>query len=349
MTRPTPARTDHENMTEPDRSRIAVLGAGSWGTALAALLAANGAEVCLWARDCEQAAVIDREHRNPRYLPGVALPNTLSASCDLAQVVAGADQVWLVLPTKILGGFLVEHAAMLPRSAVYVTASKGFEPGTGRRIDELVTAVLGDVAFAVVSGPTFAIEIAHARPAALVVGSRDQGVAESVAAALRNDHIRCYPSSDVVGIELAGGLKNVLAIAAGVSDGFGFGANTRAALITRGLAEIMRLGEAMGAQAETFIGLAGLGDLVLTCTDDHSRNRQFGLRLARGESVDAAVAAIGQAVEGISAAREGYRLAQAYGQELPITESVYRVLYEGLPAREAVVELLTREPRPSES
>ncbi|MCL7744936.1 NAD(P)-dependent glycerol-3-phosphate dehydrogenase [Guyparkeria hydrothermalis] len=330
-------------MTEAERTRIAVLGAGSWGTALAALLAANGASVRLWARDCDQAATIDREHQNPRYLPGVNLPDSLDAGCDLAAAVEGADQVWLVLPTKILGDFLAEHREVLPRSAVYVTASKGFEPGTGRRIDELVADALGDVSFAVVSGPTFAIEVAHGRPAALAVGSRDRAVAETVAVGLRNDRVRCYPSSDVVGIELAGGLKNVLAIAAGVSDGFGFGANARAALITRGLAEIMRLGEAMGARAETFFGLAGLGDLVLTCTDDHSRNRQFGLRLARGESVDAAVAAIGQAVEGISAAREGHRLAQASGQELPITECVYRVLYEGLPAREAVSELLSRE------
>lgn len=330
-------------MTEVDRKRIAVLGAGSWGTALAGLLAANGVSVRLWARDCEQAATIDREHQNPRYLPGVNLPETLHAGCDLAAAVDGAEQVWLVLPTKILGEFLAEHREALPRSAVYVTASKGFEPGTGRRIDELVADALGDVAFAVVSGPTFAIEVAHGRPAALAVGSRDRAVAEGVAEELRNDHIRCYPSSDVIGIELAGGLKNVLAIAAGVSDGFGFGANARAALITRGLAEIMRLGEAIGARAETFFGLAGLGDLVLTCTDDHSRNRQFGLRLARGETVDQAVAAIGQAVEGISAAREGHRLAQAHGEELPITECVYRVLYEGLPAREAVGELLARE------
>lgn len=335
-------------MSEAECKRIAVLGAGSWGTALGALLAANGSEVRLWARDCEQAAAIERQHQNPRYLPGVDLPETLTAGCDLAEAVEGVDQVWLVLPTKILGEFLAEHRGVLPRSAIYVTASKGFEPGTGRRIDQLVDDALGDVAFAVVSGPTFAIEVAHGRPAALAVGSRDRAVAETVAGCLRNDHVRCYPSSDVVGIELAGGLKNVLAIAAGVSDGFGFGANARAALITRGLAEIMRLGEAMGARPETFFGLAGLGDLVLTCTDDHSRNRQFGLRLARGESVDAAVAAIGQAVEGISAAREGRRLAQASGEELPITECVYRVLYEGLPAREAVSELLAREPRPDE-
>ncbi len=335
-------------MSDAAHKQIAVLGAGSWGTALASLLAANGARVRLWARDAEQAAAIDCDHQNARYLPGIELPETLRAGSDLAWALEEVDQVWLVLPTKILGEFLAEHAAALPRSAVYVTASKGFEPGTGRRIDELVASALGDVSFAVVSGPTFAIEVAHGRPAALAVGSLDRAVAEQVAVVLRNDHIRCYPSTDVVGIELAGGLKNVLAIAAGVSDGFGFGANTRAALITRGLAEIMRLGEAMGARVETFTGLAGLGDLVLTCTDDHSRNRQFGLRLARGESVDTAVAGIGQAVEGISAAREGHRLAQAQCQDMPITEGVYRVLYEGLPAREAVSELLARDPRPED-
>ena len=335
-------------MAGTPQTRIAVLGAGSWGTALASLLAGNGAQVNLWARDCEQAARIEAEHQNARYLPGIDLSANLHATCDLPRAVDGADQVWLVLPTKILGEFLAEHAGDLPRAAVYVSASKGFEPGSGARMDELVQRALGEVAFAVVSGPTFAIEVAHGKPAALAVGSRDVAVAETVAAGLRNDHIRCYPNDDVVGIELAGGLKNVLAIAAGVSDGFGFGANTRAALITRGLAEIMRLGEAMGARAETFTGLAGLGDLVLTCTDDHSRNRQFGLRLARGESMDEAVAGIGQAVEGISAAREGHRLAQAHGQDMPITECVYRVLFEGLPAREAVVELLSRDPRSQE-
>ncbi|MFO7582112.1 NAD(P)H-dependent glycerol-3-phosphate dehydrogenase [Guyparkeria sp.] len=336
-------------MTQPEHKRIAVLGAGSWGTALASLLAANGAEVRLWARDCEQATRIDADHQNARYLPGVTLPEGLRATCDLSRAVEGVEQVWLVLPTKILGEFLASHADTLPRSAIFVSASKGFEPGSGARIDELVERALGDVAFAVVSGPTFAIEVAHGKPAAIAVGSRDAAVAESVAAALRNDHIRCYPNDDVIGIELAGGLKNVLAIAAGVSDGLGFGANTRAALITRGLAEIMRLGEAMGARPETFFGLAGLGDLVLTCTDDHSRNRQFGLRLARGETMDEAVAAIGQAVEGIGAAREGHRLAQASGQEMPITEAVYRVLFEGLPARQAVTELLSREPRSHEA
>jgi glycerol-3-phosphate dehydrogenase (NAD(P)+) len=332
----------------PGHPRIAVLGAGSWGTALASLLAGNGASVRLWARDCGQVARINTEHQNARYLPGIELTSTLQATCDLGQAVAGADQVWLVLPTKVLGDFLAEHAETLPRSATYVGASKGFEPGSGARMDELVTRALGEVPFAVVSGPTFAIEVAHGKPAALAVGSRDPEVAEAVSASLRNDHIRCYPSDDVIGIELAGGLKNVLAIAAGVSDGFGFGANTRAALITRGLAEIMRLGEAMGARAETFTGLAGLGDLVLTCTDDHSRNRQFGLRLARGESMEEAVAGIGQVVEGIGAAREGHRLARAHGQEMPITESVYRVLFEGLPARRAVTELLSREPRSHE-
>ncbi|MDG4868466.1 NAD(P)-dependent glycerol-3-phosphate dehydrogenase [Guyparkeria sp. 1SP6A2] len=335
-------------MTQPGQKTIAVLGAGSWGTALAALLAANGARVRLWARDCAHAETIDREHRNPRYLPGIELPETLRAGCDLAWAVDGADQVWLVLPTKILGQFLAEHGEILPRSAIFVSASKGFEPGSGLRIDELVARALGDVPFAVVSGPTFAIEVAHGKPAALAVGSRSHAVADAVANVLRNERVRCYPSEDVVGIELAGGLKNVLAIGAGVSDGFGFGANARAALITRGLAEIMRLGAAMGAKPETFFGLAGLGDLVLTCTDDHSRNRQFGLRLARGESPDDAVAAIGQAVEGISAAREGRRLARTYGQEMPITECIHRVLFEGLPAREAVAELLARDPRPDE-
>jgi len=334
------AHTDTNNL-----ARIAVFGAGSWGTALAATLAANGAQVRLWARDPLKAEQINHERENRYYLPGVRLPALLSATSSVTHAVADADEIWLVMPIAGLSDFLAEHQAILPRDIPYISGSKGFEHGSGRRVSELVKHHLGAVAFAVVSGPTFALEVAQGSPSAIAVASTDPALAEATANRLRNQHIRCYGLTDVTGVELAGGLKNVLAIAAGTSDGFGFGANARAALITRGLAEISRLGAAMDADAHTFTGLAGLGDLVLTCTDNHSRNRRFGLLLAQGVERDQAIAQIGQAVEGIGAATEGVRLAEQYQQDLPIISVVHRVLHEGLPARAAVAELLSREPK----
>ena len=331
--------------TTQQAARIAVFGAGSWGTALAATLAHNGAQVRLWARDPLKAERINTERENRYYLPGVQLPALLSATNSVSHALADADEIWLVMPTAGLSGFLAEHAADLPRDIPYISGSKGFEHGSGRRVSELLQHHLGDVAFAVVSGPTFALEVAQGSPSAIAVASADPALAETTANRLRNQHIRCYGLTDVIGVELAGGLKNVLAIAAGASDGFGFGANARAALITRGLAEISRLGAAMGADASTFTGLAGLGDLVLTCTDNHSRNRRFGLLLAQGVAREQAIAEIGQAVEGIGAATEGVRLAETFQQDLPIISAVHRVLHEGLPARAAVSELLSREPK----
>lgn len=333
---------------------VAVLGAGSWGTALAKVLAENGFAVRLWARDPQMAERTQRDRINARYLPECRLPDSVTVTADLTAALAGADQVWFVLPTKALVPFLAELSAQtgdaIPAHAILVNAAKGFERGTGRRISELFAepdqaGALADHPFVVVSGPTFAHEVATGKPSAITVASRDFEAAETIAASLRNPRLRTYPTSDVVGVELAGGLKNVLAIAAGVSDGFGFGANARAALITRGLAELMRLGAAVGARSETFMGLAGVGDLVLTCTDDQSRNRRFGLKLAQGYGPEEALAAIGQAVEGIGAAEEGQRLAERHHVDMPIVHAVHQVLYDGVTAREAVGQLLAREPR----
>ncbi len=332
-------------MTAGVSPRITVLGAGSWGTALAVLLARNGHAVTLWARDVALADRSEHDRVNSRYLPEITLPDGLVVTADLEKALDGVDQIWLVLPTRALAQFLTDHADRLPADVIYVNAAKGFEPGSGRRISEMVARILGDISFATVSGPTFAHEVAGGKPSALAVASADLACAEAVANCLRSERLRAYTTSDVLGVELGGGLKNVLAIAAGVSDGFGFGANARAALITRGLAELMRLGEAMGAQHQTLIGLAGLGDLVLTCTDDQSRNRRFGLKLAQGYGIDEARSAIGQAVEGIYAAQEGMRLAMRYQVDMPITNAVNHVLFEGWSARDAVAELLAREPR----
>ena len=324
---------------------IAVLGAGSWGTALAIVLAQHGHGVRLWARDAGLAerSAIDRV--NARYLPDCPFPEQLAITADLSATLQAAEQIWLALPTKTLASFLAEHAPRLPESALIINAAKGFEPGTVRFISEVVAQYRPVSDFVVISGPTFAHEVATGKPSAITVASTSLDAAETVAATLRNARLRTYPTTDVTGVELAGGLKNVLAIAAGVADGFGFGANARAALITRGLAELMRLGAAFGAQADTFMGLAGVGDLVLTCTDDQSRNRRFGLKLAQGYRTEEAVAAIGQAVEGIGATAEGMRLAARFGVDMPIVQAVHQVLYEGVSARAAVSQLLAREPR----
>lgn len=330
------------------QASIAVLGAGSWGTALALVLAKNGRNVCLWARDAGLAERSQHDRVNARYLPDCPFPTTLRITADLQGALQSAEQVWLALPTKVLASFLSDHATRFPADAIVVNASKGFEKGTGRQISQMVSSCLPQHPFVVVSGPTFAHEVATAKPSAITVASVDSKAAECIAATLRNPTLRTYPTLDVIGVEIAGGLKNVLAIAAGVADGFGFGANARAALITRGLAELMRLGAAAGAQPETFMGLAGVGDLVLTCTDDQSRNRRFGLKLAQGYTREEAVAAIGQAVEGIGAAAEGARLAARYQVDMPIVHAVHQVLYGGVSAREAVSQLLAREPRQQE-
>ncbi|HHO69962.1 MAG TPA: NAD(P)-dependent glycerol-3-phosphate dehydrogenase [Halothiobacillus sp.] len=324
---------------------IAVIGAGSWGTALAILLAGYGNQVQLVGRDPDAIRKMHNQRENRRYLPGIHFPDTLTPTCDLSQALSGAEQIWLVLPSGALATFLQEYADQLPRDVGYVSASKGFQPGTARRISEMVADTLGPVRFAVLSGPTFAREVAAGAPSAVTVASEDPEFAQAVAHIVHGPRFRAYTTEDVLGVELGGGLKNVLAIAAGVSDGFAFGANARAALITRGLAELIRLGDAMGAHRETFMGMAGLGDLVLTCTDNQSRNRRFGLLLAKGLSKDEALQTIRQSVEGLQAAAEAKRLADRYGVDMPITTAVNHVLFEGWSAKDAVAQLLSRSPR----
>lgn len=327
-------------------TRIAILGAGSWGTGLAVLLGSHGHAVRLWGRDAQALAAMRRDRENTRYLPGISLPAGVEPEADLARAVADVEQVWLVVPSQGLRAFLCDLQPCLPAGVGLVSASKGLERGTGKRLSEMVGEQLGlSHPFAVFSGPTFAREVAQGLPGAATVACVDECFAHEVAGVAHGPTFRAYTTSDVIGVELGGALKNVLAIAAGVADGFHFGANTRAALITRGLAEMMRLGDALGARRETFMGLAGLGDLVLTATDDQSRNRRFGLALAQGLSVEAALRQIGQAVEGLQAAAEGWRLAQREGVDMPIIEAVNRVAFEGLSPRVAVTGLLSREPR----
>ena len=325
---------------------IAVLGAGSWGTALAILLARNGHRVRLWGNEAPVMAELTRARCNARYLPDAAFPDNLGVYNDLDAAVADRADVLVVVPSHAFREVLTAIRPRLAPETPVAWATKGLEMASGKLLHQVAEEVLAaNTPQAVVSGPTFAREVAAGLPTAATVAGSDETVAAHFAALLRGPTFRAYTSTDRVGVELGGALKNVLAIAAGISDGLGFGANSRAALITRGLAEMIRLGVTLGGQRDTFMGLAGVGDLVLTCTDDQSRNRRMGLALGRGQSREAAHKTIDQVVEGVDTAREIHNLGRQHGVELPISEQVYRVIYKGLDPRDAVQALLAREPR----
>ncbi|MFO1454756.1 MAG: NAD(P)H-dependent glycerol-3-phosphate dehydrogenase [Steroidobacteraceae bacterium] len=322
---------------------VAVLGAGSWGTALAIQFARSGHPTRLWGRDPDQAARMARERRNARYLPEATFPDSLQVAGSLDAALEGARDLLVAVPSHALRATLTELRPRLRADLRLAWATKGFELDTGLLPHQVARAVLGaDVPIAVLSGPTFAREVGAGLPTAMVVASPDAGFATALATSLSSSNFRAYTSTDIAGVEVGGAVKNVMAVGAGLSDGLGFGANTRIALITRGLVEMTRLGVALGAHRETFMGLAGLGDLVLTCTDDQSRNRRFGLALARGEGAEAALAQIGQVVEGYLAARAVRAVAARVGVSMPIVEGLYRTLFESVPAREVVRALMTR-------
>jgi glycerol-3-phosphate dehydrogenase (NAD(P)+) len=322
---------------------IAVLGSGSWGTALAVHLARTGHRAILWGIETDELTAMARDRVNQRYLPDVALPDGVEIEHDFERAVAPAELLLVVVPSHAFREVLQRIAPLLRPGQRVAWATKGFELSTGKLPHEVALEVLGpDVPTAVLSGPTFAKEVGAGLPTAMTVASRDADYAISLARSLSAQNFRAYASSDMAGVEVGGATKNVLAIGAGISDGLGFGANTRIALITRGLAEMMRLGEALGADKETFMGLAGLGDLVLTCTDDQSRNRRCGLALAAGKSREEAQREIGQVVEGVLAARAVREVARRVGVEMPISEQIYGVLYEGTPPRDAVRALMGR-------
>lgn len=320
-----------------------VLGAGSYGTAMAIQLARRGAPTHLWGRNETELAAMQEARINARYLPDCHFPAALAATSDLDATLAGAAHLLIVVPSHALRETLVRIAPMLTADQGLACACKGLEPGSGRLVHEVVADVLGEARpLAVISGPTFAKEMGLGLPTAVTVASRTLAFADLIAQALHGDGFRAYTSDDVVGVEIGGSAKNVMAIAVGIADGLGLGANTRAALITRGLAEIMRLGEALGANPETLMGLAGMGDLVLTCTDNQSRNRRMGLLLAQGKSVPQAIQDIQQVVEGVKAAPEVLRLAHSLRVEMPITEQVVRLLRGEISAVQAVKNLATR-------
>ncbi|MFL6591459.1 MAG: NAD(P)H-dependent glycerol-3-phosphate dehydrogenase [Luteimonas sp.] len=328
----------------PVPTAVAVLGAGSWGTALGALIARHGHRATLWGRDADVVAAIDARHENPHYLPGIALPEALHATTDLAAALCGADMVLVVVPSHAFTETLRALAPLRPDHAGVAWATKGFEPGSGRFLHEVAADVLGsEVPLAVVTGPSFAKEVAAGLPTALTVHSDDAGFAQSVADVLHGPAFRVYTGTDMRGAELGGAMKNVLAVATGAADGMGLGLNARTGLVTRGLNEMLRLNAAIGGRPETLMGLAGLGDLVLTCTGELSRNRRLGLALGRGQTLEDAVREIGQVVESVQTADEVMRQAARHGIELPISSAVQAVLHGEITPAQALQQLLARE------
>lgn len=327
---------------------IAVLGAGAWGTALAMQVARNGHQAQLWSHAPAELQAIAAAGCNQHYLPDIPLPSGIVLQQDLEQALQNSDFCLLVIPSHGFSALLekIAHLSFTPPPIFWAT--KGFDLSSGKLLHELVISRFPDLPCGVISGPTFAIEVAKNLPAAISCAGTDAAVTESFASTLHGGHFRCYSAEDLIGVEVGGALKNILAIAVGAADGLGFGANTRAALITRGMAEMMRLSQTLGGQAETLMGLAGLGDLVLTCTDNQSRNRQFGLAIGQGLSRAEAEAKVGHTVEGLKAAQAVYQLAQKHQLDMPICRQVYEVLEKGKSPQQAVADLEQRA-RKSES
>ncbi len=324
---------------------IVILGAGSYGTALAICFARNGHKTVLWGRDSAHIAEMSRTRGNEKYLPGSVFPESLVLESDLKKAVQASVNILVVVPSHAFGDMLVQMKPYLLTESKVVWATKGLDPDSGDLLQYVARRVLGeDISLAVLSGPTFAKEMAAGLPTAISLSSTDDEFVQEISDLLHCEKtFRVYSNKDFIGVQLGGAVKNVIAIAAGMADGIGFGANARTALITRGLAEMTRLGLALKADPATFMGMAGLGDLVLTCTDNQSRNRRFGLALGHGDTVDTAMAEIGQVVEGYRNTKEVYMLAQRMGVEMPIVEQVYQVLYCDKDARLAAGDLLSRE------
>ena len=326
--------------------RIAVVGAGGWGTTLADLLAKKSEQVRLWAFEPEVAEDINTRHLNELYLPEISLSRSLSADTDLAAVVSEAEVVVLVCPSHVMRSLLTRLAGHLSRGVIIVNASKGLESKTLLRMSQVEAEVLPgdlDCRHVTLSGPSFALEVAKELPTVVTMASESAEIAEAMQELFSTDYLRVYTHDDIIGVELGGALKNVIAIATGMIEGLGLGCNTRAALITRGLAEMTRLGLVLGSRPETFSGISGLGDLVLTCTGELSRNRQVGLRIGRGESLTAITEKMRTVAEGIRTTEAAYQLALKHEIHMPITEQVYHILFKGRSVRQSLNELMKRE------
>ncbi|WP_405499891.1 NAD(P)H-dependent glycerol-3-phosphate dehydrogenase [Streptomyces niveus] len=329
-------------------TRVAVFGTGSWGTAFAMILADAGCEVTLWARRPEVADAVNNTRTNPEYLPGLELPSSVRATTDPAEAARDAEFTVLTVPSQTLRANLAEWASLLPSDTVLVSLMKGVELGTAKRMSEVIAEVAKAPAdrVAVLTGPNLAGEIAARQPAAAVVACADEAVANRLQAACHTPYFRPYTNTDVVGCELGGAVKNVIGLAVGIADGMGLGDNTKASLMTRGLAETTRLGLAMGADPHTFSGLAGMGDLIATCSSPLSRNHTFGTNLGRGMTLEQTIAASKQTAEGVKSCQSVLDLAQRHGVDMPITETVVSIVHEGKPPLVAVKELMARSAKP---
>lgn len=328
--------------------KIGVIGAGSWGTTIANLLALKGYDVTLWVYEVDLCERIKTNGVNDVYLPEIALSKNLKPTTSMEEAVSGMDLVVSAVPAQVVRKVISQAVPFISENAVIVSLSKGIEEGSLMLMSDLLKDLLPPKLhknLCYLSGPSFAKEVALKMPTAVVIASGNKGAAEKAQDAFTTKYFRVYTHNDTEGVELGGAVKNVIAIAAGISDGLGFGYNTRAALITRGLAEISRLGVKMGANPLTFSGLAGLGDLVLTCTGELSRNRTVGFKIGQGMTLSEATDGMKMVAEGIATSRAVYELSRKVGVEMPITEHVYRVLYDGMPAKEAVVKLMSRDPR----
>lgn len=328
------------------RLKVSVLVAGSWGTALASVLANNGHEVIVWSRNKEQVDEINRFHTNEKYLPGTSLPPTLRASTEIEETIRGTAMIVVAAPSSAVGDVVKRSLPYLEQHMVIVHAAKGFEMDSGKRMSEVIEAILPESwhdKIAVLSGPSHAEEVVQQCPTTVVVASKNKQSAELVQSLFMSPYFRVYTNPDVIGVEIGGALKNIIAICSGLSDGLGFGDNAKAALVTRGLAEMRRLGIRMGADPLTFAGLSGVGDLIVTCNSKHSRNWRAGYMLAQGKSLSEVMTSMGMVVEGIKTTQSAYALAKLHGVEMPITTQLYQVLFQNKEPREAVIDLMSRD------
>ncbi|MBR2778911.1 MAG: NAD(P)H-dependent glycerol-3-phosphate dehydrogenase [Firmicutes bacterium] len=332
-------------MTE---KRIAVLGAGSWGTAIAAALAANGHRVALWGRNASAMEEIRTARENRKYLPGVALPDNIFAVHDLAEALEDADLTVFVVPTQVFRSVFGQASPMIPQGSIVVNCAKGIEIATLKRISEIVEESRKDLRFVALSGPSHAEEVGRLLPTTLVSSSVDAEAAGFVQDLFMSASLRVYTNDDVTGVEIGGALKNIIALAAGISDGMGYGDNAKAALMTRGLTEMARLGENLGGRRPTFMGLTGIGDLIVTCTSMHSRNRRCGILIGEGLTPEEAIEKVGMVVEGIYTTEAVHRLAEERGVEMPITEQLFQVIRGNVKGPDAVDNLMLREKRNEE-
>lgn len=325
--------------------KVTVIGAGSWGTAIAFVLAENGHDCLLWTRRAEQVVEINENHTNNSYLPGIHLPENLKAVSDLKQAVDHAETIVIAIPTKAIRDICKDIGVIVNRKCLFVHVSKGIEPDSLKRISEVIEEEISpDKRQAVValSGPSHAEEVVLRHPTTITAASTDQQAAERVQDLFSNNYFRVYTNSDLIGVEIGAALKNVIALAAGISDGIGYGDNAKAALITRGLAEISRLGVKMGANPLTFSGLTGLGDLIVTCTSVHSRNWKAGNLLGKGNSLEEVVSGMGMVIEGVRTTKAAHQLAELHNVSMPLTEALYAVLFKDVPPKEAVDKLMNR-------